>query len=319
VNAHRVEADPPSVAERLCRALPPILAYRLATRVFNRKGPKHDLPFVTRTVTGALFRSSSGDLIVDQVRACGFWDWRVQALAAEFCPPGSCIVEVGANTGTETVGFADIVGPSGLVVAFEPDPAIFHSLTQNVALNAFHNVRSYNCAVGDRSGEMRFVSPPSTRNSGQGYVTSLDAPATGTITVRVVTLDSLAAELGAIGMLVVDVEGFEVGVLRGARDCITAQRPVLVVEAVDSQLQRAGTDLRGLETELRALDYRVFEINRLSVRGFDAGAVAGVYHKNWLCLPSERAGEVRRANRIIAVCGLMPGLGRLNPLRRFRP
>ena len=37
--------------------------------------------------------------------------------------PGDTIVEVGANVGTETIGFSDIVGRSGRVIAFEPVPA----------------------------------------------------------------------------------------------------------------------------------------------------------------------------------------------------
>ena len=36
---------------------------------------------------------------------------------------GDVILEVGANVGTETVSYADIVGPDGIVHAFEPVPS----------------------------------------------------------------------------------------------------------------------------------------------------------------------------------------------------
>lgn len=40
----------------------------------------------------------------------GYYDWRVLVIAGAICSQGDTIVEVGANVGTETLGFADIVG-----------------------------------------------------------------------------------------------------------------------------------------------------------------------------------------------------------------
>ncbi len=90
----------------------------------------------------------------------------------------------------------------------------------------------------------------------------------------------------------------------------------MVVEAVSAQLHRAGAGLADLLAELEAAGYRIFEINRLSLRPFETARAGRDYHKNWLCLPLERAGDARRAGRIILRCAFTPGVARLNPLKR---
>src|SRR5262245_3941932 len=49
--------------------------------------------------------------------------------------PGDVAVDVGANIGALTIGMARLVGPSGAVLAFEPQRVIFDILAQNIRLN----------------------------------------------------------------------------------------------------------------------------------------------------------------------------------------
>ncbi|MBD5654858.1 MAG: FkbM family methyltransferase [Candidatus Eremiobacteraeota bacterium] len=299
-------------AQRLCRALPPILSYRLATRVFLRKRPPAGKRFVTTTITGGLFSFHSGDLLADQVRMCGFWDWRAQAIATVFCEAGDTIVEIGANTGTETVGFAQIVGPKGKVFAFEPLADIADALRYNARINGFDQIETIEAAVTDFNGTVSLQPGSSSTNSGQAYVgKSTDENG---IEVPAVALDALEESIGCAKLITIDVEGHEVAVLRGAQHYIARYRPTIVVEAVANQLERAGSNLRELADQLTAMGYTVFQINRISVTRPKLNDAGEHYHLNWLCIPSFRALVKYRVNVQLLTCASMPQL--FQPLNR---
>lgn len=72
-------------------------------------------------------------------------------LAAHLSPGDTC-VDIGANVGYFTLLSAKLVGESGGVIAFEPEADNFQALEQNVALNGFRNVASYQYAIGAKKG-----------------------------------------------------------------------------------------------------------------------------------------------------------------------
>lgn len=57
--------------------------------------------------------------------------------------PGQTILEVGANIGAHTVWLAQAVGPTGVVMAFEPQRIVHQTLCANLALNNIFNVHSF--------------------------------------------------------------------------------------------------------------------------------------------------------------------------------
>ena len=62
-------------------------------------------------------------------------------------------VEVGANIGAHTVFLAQAVGPTGQVVAFEPQRVVYQTLCANLALNSIANTRVWQAAVGAAPSE----------------------------------------------------------------------------------------------------------------------------------------------------------------------
>jgi FkbM family methyltransferase len=271
--------------------------------------------FVTRTLTGSLYTHRTGDLLADRVLMCGYWDWRELVLAAEYCPPGGRIIEIGANTGTETVNFAMIAGERGSVIAFEPEPSVLRVLRRNVEINAFANVSVIAAAVSDRSGSVRFVPPSPLGNSGVGWVTG-GTERDDALEVPAITLDSLSADYGAANVIAIDTEGHEIAVLRGAREYLRRYRPMLILEASSSLLARAGESLEGLFAELSEAEYEAFEISRSGVHPVTRQACAAGYEGNWLCSPKERGVDRKRVARAFLESWLAPNLGRLHPLRR---
>jgi len=281
----------------------------------QRLGFADDLPFTVRARTGSTFAGRTSDFQGHPFAVHGYYEWRNWAVAAAVCAPGDTIVEIGANVGTETIGFRDIVGSTGRVVAFEPVPGNVEALRHLAALNHWDNVRVMAHALGDADADLAFALPPHKHASGVGHlVTAKDAGVAGIITVPCRRLDSLIDDVGPSAAVFCDAEGAEPSILRGAHQYLTRYRPVIVLEASPKHLRRAGSSLAELHATLAAGGYRPFAIRRF---GLEAIAdLADPATSNWCCLPAGADGLAARCSSAIARCGLMPCVRGLNPLYR---
>jgi len=174
--------------------------------------------------------------------------------------PGDRCMDVGANVGAMTLAMAQAAGMSGRVYAFEPGPPFFERLTRNVKLNpAYMNViRCENLGVSDATGTLRWAEDPSDLGRGNGGVVE-----SGGVEVPVVTLDAYAAEHvdGRVAFVKVDVEGWELHVLRGARALLRDHRPVVLFEALaefDAPANRGF--FTGLAAFFRECEYDLYGV-----------------------------------------------------------
>ena len=300
--------------ERLCHRMPLILAGRLSKVFLARESQSPRTSFEAKTLTGRWYANRTGDYTADYVRMCGYYDWRMLAIAKAVCSEGGHIIEIGANTGTETLGLADIVGPAGRVTAFEPSPENLAILSANVVRNNLRHVGIVPSAVGDSIGEVGFLSFPSC-NSGMGHI-DVGASGTDVAKVAVVTLDSEALRLGSAELITIDVEGYEMAVLRGATKYLRKYRPVLYVEANAVALSRTGSTVEDLAAQLRDRGYVLYEITRLSTKPLKPVPLdrQSNYFMNWLALPSERPELRMRVNWLLWVCAFLPRIANMHPL-----
>src|SRR5688572_17131794 len=105
-----------TAAQVICRPLPPPVAGVLGKRIYPlTEGRRDKLRFVRRSQTGSYFAGTTADFNAHQFAIRGHNDWRNWGIAKALAAPGDTIIEVGANVGTETVGFSDVVGASGRV------------------------------------------------------------------------------------------------------------------------------------------------------------------------------------------------------------
>lgn len=143
------------------------------------------------------------------------------------------VVEVGANMGTHTVPLAQALRERRRqLVAFEPQPVVFQQLCANLALNGLMNVTAWPDACGEEPGVVTFPLPDYLKTGNFGGVPmSNSAPASGYGSVQApcVRLDDMLPS-ERVGLLKIDVEGFELRVLKGSRALIQRSRPLLYLE-----------------------------------------------------------------------------------------
>jgi FkbM family methyltransferase len=163
---------------------------------------------------------------------------------------GDCVWDVGANAGYYSKLFAQRVGQRGRVFAFEPDPRVLASLEQSVEI--LGNVTLVPVALADRDGTMRFR-PGLDAVGATGQLIDADRPSAGTwIEVPVLRGDSVVArEMAAPPNVVkIDVEGFELEVLRGLATLL--DRPSL--RAIGVEVHFALLDRRGRQNAPREIE-----------------------------------------------------------------
>lgn len=154
-------------------------------------------------------------------------------------------VDVGANVGSYSIWAAEL---GAEVIAFEPAADTFSLLAENVALNGY-DVTMIQAAVGARCGTVRFT-------EGRDTVNHIDAR--GAIETPLVTIDSVIKDRIVDGMKI-DVEGFEIDVLRGCEQALTEHRIKLIqLEWNETSEAAVGTDRKPVADLLSMYGYRLY-------------------------------------------------------------
>ena len=205
-----------------------LLRARWRTRVLSR----HGIALVAETRNGTLAVDARDFNVSRHLLERGEYDWAQLTLLKSLLAPGARLVVVGAHIGSVLIPLARECGAHA-TLAFEPSPRNRRLLAMNLALNGLGELRVEASAVGDAAGVARFTENPI--NSGNSRVS-----AGGEIEVPVVTLDAtVPSSWPQVDLLVVDAEGFEVQVLRGAGATLPRTR-ALYIEYAPEQLEEQG-------------------------------------------------------------------------------
>lgn len=241
---------------------------------------------LTKGTYGTFLTLNRDSVIGASIVGNGAWAAHDLELMKRFVEPGMTVLDVGANIGHHTVAFSSMVGPLGRVIAFEPQTEIFRILSANCVINGCHNVVAYQSCVGETAGAVNLypVAYDADTNFGALGVdpASIEGGRATGERVRIDRLDTLLGELptplSRCDFIKIDVQSFELFVLRGAVDTLRTFRPVLFLEVAPYWMSKFY-DYKEIYDFLWDLDY---EIDHISDPGVPAGSI-----KQW----SGRSGE----------------------------
>lgn len=172
-------------------------------------------------------------------------DYREMLVWRRHLRPGDLFLDVGANVGSYSIWAGEL---GAEVIALEPAADTFALLEENAAMNGYP-VRALRAAAGAHCGTTRMT-------SGLDSVNRLD-PA-GAVGVRMVTIDSVVQDRMVAGMKV-DVEGFEIDVLRGSEQALAQRRIQLIqLEWNTESLSATGADRGPVAALLGSYGYRLY-------------------------------------------------------------
>lgn len=224
-------------------------------------------PFTVPWLDGLHLTLYPGNETSGSIFITGLYEPNEFCLLSKILKPGMTFVDVGANMGLYTLYAARRVGASGRVLAIEPSRREMAILKSNVELNQLKNVTIRQVALSDQLAEVELL-VAGARNSGHntlgafGYNTTLDHRET----IQTQRLDQIVPLEGLqrIHIIKMDIEGAELGALRGAVDTLQRDHPLLLLELSDRLLQHQRASSVEVLSLLAQLGYRVY--------GFDAAS-----------------------------------------------
>lgn len=226
----------------------------LAAAAVQHGGPPPDLAGTVEVETtfARLLLDETDEWITPTLVATQGWEPGQTALLGRRLRPGMTVVDGGAHVGYFTCQAARLVGPRGLVLAFEPAPRNVELLRANVWRNGFGNVLCFPWALGSEAGLVPLRL--SAANTGDHR---LDTEAGGPL-ARVVRLDDVLAIRPPVDVVKLDVQGWEEAALRGMEALVAASPDVLVLaELSPADARAAGSDPRALLHWYRSLGFEV--------------------------------------------------------------
>jgi FkbM family methyltransferase len=187
------------------------------------------------TVGGVELLCDAADAAVTPGLLSGRYEAHLTAVFERYCAPGMTVVDVGANLGYYSLLASKLVGPSGRVIALEPNSENCRLLLSSLRLNGITNVQLLPVAADTATGWAYY----STHVGSNGGLIDddelLSHPGTVVPTFR---LDDVVD--GPVGLLKMDVEGAEGRVAQGAAQLIERDRPIVTTELKDEMLRRVS-------------------------------------------------------------------------------
>jgi FkbM family methyltransferase len=167
---------------------------------------------------------------------------------------GDLVFDVGAHCGVSSYMFAQMVGETGTVVCFEPDPVNYQLLVRNIERHGLKNVRVEQVAIAAERGKVAF--------SSEGTVGSMIASllhresAGNVVSVDAWTLEDAYEKYGVPDFCKIDIEGAEIDVIAGSEEVLRKSKTNLVLDTSHTKADGTPTAAE-VDAMLRRYGYRV--------------------------------------------------------------
>jgi FkbM family methyltransferase len=157
-------------------------------------------------------------------------------IISQILKPGDVVVDAGANIGLISIFSGILVGPSGLVLAFEPHPETVHILNKNIQINQLTHVKVFPQGLGSKRSKAKIYSNLHINRGAASLVDFQEGAPSFDVEVSVLDEVLASQEVKKVKLLKVDVEGFEMEVLKGSKELLSrSDGPILVVECSNTR------------------------------------------------------------------------------------
>lgn len=212
-----------------------------------------------------------------------FRDYQIPKIVINSIKNGQTIIDVGASIGIYTIFFAKMVGNTGKVYAFEPEPRNFELLKKNIKINGFKNVILENKAVSNVSG---FVKIEIANNIANHRITSDNSKTT--FDVPSVSIDDYFKDKSEkIDFIKIDTEGYDGYVLLGAKDTISKNNFIQILTEFHVKFMReAGLEPIDFLQILKKFKMKIIDlangelVDETYIKNFDK---MDYYSSNFFC------------------------------------
>ena len=154
----------------------------------------------------------------------------IQLCSKDFLVQGDCVFDVGAHKGALSIAFSRLVGKSGIVHAFEPNPYLIPVLEQFCQKNNATNVKIHNVGIWSSSKKnVKFYCAKDFQGQGSSFI--VNSRGSEEVHLDVISLDEFSTKNNAIpNFLKIDAEGADYHVLAGATNILKNYHPIIIFE-----------------------------------------------------------------------------------------
>lgn len=162
------------------------------------------------------------------------WEAHIVDAIRSTLKAGDCFVDIGANVGVMSFNAADVVGPQGRVIGFEPNPRNISAFRRGIVANGFDHVILYPFAVSDHRAMIGVTSASNGKVIGDAVATQ------AADVIQAVVPDEILAHEARVDLVKIDIEGYEPQALRGLAGTLARHRPAMLCEFNPMCLKEQG-------------------------------------------------------------------------------
>lgn len=177
-----------------------------------------------------------------------------------FIHKGDTILDVGGNLGFFVLILTDLINDSGKIYSFEPSNRLNKKLASTIRINNIKNVEIVDLALGEEEGISSLYYNP--KQSGLSSIVTHSEKDYLIEEIKITTIDKFSKKISdRIAFIKIDTEGFEPQVLRGAKETIKKDKPIIYIELGGDHLESSLEALKilkesGYYCEAEALDLK---------------------------------------------------------------
>ena len=225
----------------------------------------------------------------------GYYEKWVIDVIKKLVHEGDVAVDAGANIGTHTLILAKLVGASGGVFAFDPDPKSVKRLTENITLNHLTHVKILQSGLSDKEGSIRLFSYGNEMlDQGTASLYELPKLHKTSIEVPVQTLDRFVQHEGVrrFDFIKIDTRGSDFPIIRGARKTIEKFRPHIIFEYNRDNWERSHSQWEDAKTFFDANNYLLYLVDQKGAHFIEQATDAKTSY-NILAIPKEKLSAIK--------------------------